>query len=122
MEAGRALGTILVRRGVLSADAAEQLYSQQQERGVAFTDLLVQGRLATEADVARALAEECGLPYVETIRVDAVAPAVAARLPIGYSRGHKLLVVAERDDAVEVVCGDPLDTAALDDEGSAARN
>jgi general secretion pathway protein E len=37
------------------------------------------------------------------------------RLPIGYCRAHKLLVVAEHDDRVSVVCGDPLDTGALDD-------
>jgi general secretion pathway protein E len=115
VEEARALGNILVRRGVISPDAAETLYVQQRERGVAFTDLLVQGRHATEDDVARALAEECGLDFIERIEVDAVPTTVATRLPITYSKTHKLLVIGERDDTVDVVCGDPLDTAALDD-------
>ena len=58
---------------------------------------------------------ECGLPYIEKIDVNAVSLVSAMRLPIGYARAHKVLVTAEHGDTVDVVCGDPLDTAALDD-------
>jgi general secretion pathway protein E len=111
----RALGNILVRHGVVTPEAAETLYAQQRERGLGLVDLVVQGRVATEVEIARALAEECGLPFIEKIDADAVSTALATQLPIMYSKAHKLLVVGEHEGHVDVVCGDPLDTAALDD-------
>ena len=115
MQEQRALGDILVRHGVVSADAVEGLYEQQREKGTGLVDLVVQSRQATEADIARALAAECGVPFVDRIDADAVPIALAARLPISYAKAHKVLVVSEDDDYVDVVCADPLDTDALDD-------
>ena len=53
--------------------------------------------------MARALAAECRLPFVERVDADAVTTDVATRLPITYAKSHGLLVTAERDDAVEVI-------------------
>lgn len=115
MREQRALGNILVRRGVVQADALEPLYMQQKEKPAPLTDLLVQAEIADETRVTQALAEECGLPFVEAINVEEVPTQVATRLPIGYARSHKILISGEFDDRVEVYCADPLDTAALDD-------
>src|SRR5690606_15564871 len=65
--------------------------------------------------VARGIAEECGLPFVENVDAEAVPIDVGTRLPIAYARSHKLLVIAEHDDFVEIVTGDPLDTEGIDD-------
>jgi general secretion pathway protein E len=69
----------------------------------------------TEGELARALAAECRLPFVEKIDVNAVLTDVATKLPITYAKSHGLLVTAERDDAIDVICSDPLDTHGLDD-------
>jgi len=111
----RAIGDILVKRGVLTLDAIEDLYAQQREKGSTLLDIVVQTRAATEPAVARALADECGLDFVETIDSNIVLTTLATRLPIGYAKAHKVLVVGETPDRVEVICGDPLDTEALDD-------
>ncbi len=111
----RALGDILVRHGVVTPEALEPLYSQQREKGAQLTELLVQSKAASEADVARALATECGFGFVERIDIDEVPTHTATRLPIGYAKSHKILILAEHDDRVDIVCGDPLDTDALDD-------
>jgi general secretion pathway protein E len=111
----RALGAILVRHGVVPPEVLEQLYEQQREKRTPLIELLVQTRAATGVDVARALAAECALPYVEKVDVNAVPVQVATRLPIGFSRSHRLVVVDEDDTAVHVVCADPLDTMGLDD-------
>jgi general secretion pathway protein E len=111
----RALGSILVRHGVVPPEVLEPLYEQQRERNAGLVELLVQSRATTDLAVARALAAECGLEVVETVNVAQVPLGLAARLPIGFARSHRLLIVAESDDAVHVVCADPLDTAGLDD-------
>ena len=115
MEAQHVLGSILARRGVVSADALAPLVDAEDARGKPLLELVVESKLATERDIARALAEECQVPFVEQIVIDDVAIDVAARLPISYARSHKLLVIAEREDSVEVVCADPLDTDGIDD-------
>ena len=111
----RAVGDMLVRHGIVSPEALEPLYEQQREKGTALLDLVVMAHAATEADVARALATECGLPFVDSVDADAVPAQLAARLPIGFAKAHKVLVVAEGDESIDVVCGDPLDTDGLDD-------
>ncbi len=111
----RALGAILVRQGVVSEEALEPLYDQQREKGTPLVDLLVQGRVATLQSVAKGIAQECGLPFVEEVDAEAVPISVGTRLPIAYARSHKILVTDETDDAVDVVTGDPLDTQGIDD-------
>src|SRR5690606_19694561 len=111
----RALGNILSRHGVASPDALEPLYAQQREKDASLLELMVQAKAATDVDIARALAAECGLPFVEKIAIDEVPTQLATRLPIGYARNHRLLVTAETDDGVHVVCADPLDVDGLDD-------
>jgi general secretion pathway protein E len=115
MPVQRAIGDILVRRGILSLEAMEGLYAQQREKGAPLLELVVQSRAATESAVAAALAAECGMPFVERIDANDVPIALGTRLPIGYAKAHKVLVVAETPERVDVFCADPLDTAALDD-------
>jgi general secretion pathway protein E len=111
----RALGNILVRRGVVAAEVLEPLYEQQREKRTPLVELLVQARAVTGVEVAQALAAECALPYLEKVDVNAVPIQVATRLPIGFSRTHKLVVVDEDEETVHLVCADPLDTVGLDD-------
>ncbi|MEY4545708.1 MAG: hypothetical protein RL685_1903 [Pseudomonadota bacterium] len=115
MQEQRALGDILMRHGVVTPEALESLYAEQREKAVELFDLVVQNHLATDDAVARALARECGFGFLEGIDDAAIALTEAMRLPLGYARAHRLLVLKEDEDTVAVVCGDPLDTAALDD-------
>jgi general secretion pathway protein E len=115
MQEQRALGNILIRHGVVAPEVLEPLYAQQREKGGPLVDLVVEREVASELEIARALAAECGFSYVERVDVESVPTLVATRLPMAYSRNHKLLVVAELDDRVDVVCADPLDTDGLDD-------
>ncbi len=111
----RVLGNILVRHGVVAPEKLEPLYEQAQEKHSVLTDLIVQNKVATEADVARALANECGLPVVDTVDADAVPIEIGTQLPIGFCRANKLIVVGESEDEVYAVCADPLATAGIDD-------
>ncbi len=111
----RTLGDILVRQGLIAEDILEDVYAQHEDKGVPLYELLVQGRYTTSEALAQALAAECGLPFVKKVDAESVPIAVGTRLPIGYARAHRLLVVAEHDAEVDVVVGDPLDTTGIDD-------
>jgi general secretion pathway protein E len=111
----RFLGELLARRGLVPADRLESLYATQRERGADLLDLVLHTNVADEIAVARVLAEEAALPLVERIDPAEISTALATRVPIAFSKAHKLLVVREDDAAVHVVCADPFDTQALDD-------
>jgi len=109
------LGEILVRRGVVTEERLKPLFAQQREKGPSLMDLLLAGNVVDAATVGQALADECGLPYLSRIDIDSIQTQVASKLPISYAKSHKILVTAEDDVSVHVVCADPLDTASLDD-------
>ena len=115
MQEQRALGNILVRHGVMAEGALEPFYALQREKPTPLFELLLTSKVASPSSLARALAAECGLPFLEAIDVGSVPADMANKLPIGYAKSHKLLVVGNYDDRVEVVCADPLDTDGLDD-------
>src|SRR4051794_18077198 len=115
MQEQRALGNILVRQGVMAEGALEPFYAQQREKATPLFELLLTSKVASPAALARALAAECRLPFVEKIDVGSVPADMANKLPIGYAKSHKLLVLGDFEDRVEVVCADPLDTDGLDD-------
>jgi general secretion pathway protein E len=111
----RVLGDILVRHGAVTAEALEPLYLQQTEKSQGLVELVLEHNVATEGEVAKALAAECRLPFQDRINVDAIPAELAIRLPITYAKTHGLLITAENDTEVSVICADPLDTAGLDD-------
>ncbi len=111
----RAIGNILQRQGVLAAEDLEALLLQVEEKNVELMDLAVAQKLATEVDIARALAQECGLPFVESVDPEAIPLDVAVMLSISYAKSQKVLLCAMTDDYFEAICADPLNVSALDD-------
>lgn len=111
----RFLGEILHRRAGIPLERLEAMYAIQREKGIALPDLLVNANLIDESSIAQALAAEAELPYVDRPDVDRISTELATRLPIVFSKNHKILVTAEDDTSVYVLVGDPFDTIALDE-------
>ena len=115
MQEERFLGEILHRRAGVPMERLEQMYAIQREKGIGLTDLLVNGNVLDDAAIAKALAAEAELPFVETPEADRIPTALATRLPITFAKSHKVLVTNEDDFSVYVLVGDPFDTAAVDE-------
>ncbi len=116
----RYLGEILVRRGVVPAQRIEELLAAQEEKGGSLLDLAVQSRAADEGAIAKALADECGLAFIERFDATSIVPDVATRLPIGWQKQHKAIAFGTVDQPgggkrVQMLSADPLDLAAQDD-------
>ncbi len=111
----RFLGEILHRRAGVPIERLEPLYAVQREKGIDLVDLLVNGNIVDEATIAKALADESELPYVDKPEPERISTALATRLPISFAKSHKILVTAEDDFSVFCLIGDPFDTIALDE-------
>lgn len=111
----RFLGEILHRRAGVPAERLEALYAIQREKGIDLVDLLVNGNVVDEATIAKALADESELPYVDRPDPERIATSLATRLPISFAKSHKILVTNEDDLSVSCLVGDPFDTVAIDE-------
>ncbi len=112
---GRRLGEILVETGVVSVEAVEQAVAQQAAEGGRIGEVLCKARAATEEDVLRALGVQLGIGYAADVDVKEVDGELAALVPIGFAKQHRLLPVKKDGSLVVVAMADPLDVGGLDD-------
>ncbi|MBI3074166.1 MAG: type II secretion system ATPase GspE [Deltaproteobacteria bacterium] len=112
---GRPLGEILVAHGRTTVARIDEALALQRERGGRLGELLVGMKAVTEADVVHALGLQFDLPVVEAIAAEAIQTEVVGPIPINYAKQYRVLPLRWVDEAVEVACADPVDTAPLDD-------
>jgi type IV pilus assembly protein PilB len=109
------LGQLLLRDGILSVDQLEACLAEREAEGGRLGEILIRHEIATPTQVARALAEQHGLEFVELARFDLV-PEATALLPENVARRLSALPVSIDDDGTVVVAvTDPTDMMASDD-------
>jgi type IV pilus assembly protein PilB len=115
-----ALGTLLVRDGVVSEEEVEAALAQQRISGSKrLGEILVERGSVTRAQVAERVAEQYELSYVELAASD-VEPKAAELLSEELARRHTALPVRFLpDDAVLVAIADPTNSLYADELRSA---
>ncbi len=108
------LGEILMRRGVIESGRLEALVGTVRERGGDFLDVAI-AHSVNEFAMARALAEEAGIAFVEKFDHATIPTQLATRVPITFAKTHKALVYAEDEFHVFVFVANPFDVAIADD-------
>jgi general secretion pathway protein E len=111
----RFLGEVFSRRAGIAPERLEAFYAVQRERDVDLCDLIVNADVADEKTLAQALADEAALPCLTTVDPARIPTQLATRVPIGFAKSHRVLVLSEASDHVTVAIANPFDTAALDD-------
>jgi general secretion pathway protein E len=113
----RLLGEILVERGFASPMALAEAISVQHLEDERVGETLVRLKHCSEWHVCQALAQQFGLPALESLSAAEIDDELAERLPIGFARGNMLL--PRRLDAqlgvLEVLASDPTKLLDLDD-------
>jgi hypothetical protein len=106
------LGTLIFREGLLSAEQLEDALSESVKHGKRLGQVLVERGLLAESQVARILAKQKGLEYVdlEAIQVD---PAAAALLAPETAQSNNAVPVALVDGVPLIAVEDPGDEDVL---------
>jgi type IV pilus assembly protein PilB len=105
-----ALGTLLVRDGLVTEEDVEAALAQQRISGSKrLGEILVERGNVTRAQVARLVAEQYELPFVDLAESEFDRDA-AALLSEELARRHSALPVGFSDDCLLVVVADPTDT------------
>jgi general secretion pathway protein E len=99
----------------LTRDMLEQALAAQVKEGGRIGEVLVKMRAVTEEDVLTALGLQLGMAFLADLKGADVDGELAAKVPIGFAKQHRVLPVKREGDDVVVATSDPLDVGALDD-------
>jgi MSHA biogenesis protein MshE len=108
------LGDMLVAQNVISAAQLQAALEEQRRSGRKLGQILIEDRIADEPTIARALAQQLKVPYVD-LTLDQVAPRVARLLSEAQARRFRALPIDETRGVVRVGMADPTDLAAYDE-------
>ena len=109
-----ALDEILVRRGLISQDQAEDFRSQANGADRSFRGLLVEHNVVAEEALAEIVAEQYGLRYdpLKDFRVD---PEFFKTIPVELMHRHLFVPLEENDGVLTIAVTDPQDLRTLDE-------
>jgi general secretion pathway protein E len=113
--ARKRIGEILVEARVVKPAAVEQALAQQQTEGGLLGEILQKAHACTEDDVLRALGVQLGIAFLPDFPEAEMDAELAAKVPIGFAKQHRVMPLRREGDAVMVATADPLDVGALDD-------
>ncbi|MCJ7543240.1 MAG: GspE/PulE family protein, partial [Phycisphaerae bacterium] len=108
----RRLGDILLEWGVTSQQSIEEALTHGRAKGLRIGEALVALNLASEEDVAKALASQFDMEYLD-LAPDTPAPE-AHLLPDEVVRNRMVLPLSRDGNKLKVVITDPLDLEAMD--------
>jgi general secretion pathway protein E len=109
------LGEILLRRGALSEERLQKAVGIAEEKGLRLQEVLVAIEAIDEMALVKALADELGLPVINKIEVDKLPAELIEKIPINFSRQHKLLPISQNNGAIQVAISEVMDLSPLDD-------
>jgi general secretion pathway protein E len=105
-------GDFLLAQGLGDKNRIRQAQLAQREAGERFDLVLMRLGLLTDAAMAKALAEYCGLPLVTAndFPLDAL---LSDRVDVGFLKLNRLLPFADRIDHIAVAVSDPFNDEAI---------
>jgi MSHA biogenesis protein MshE len=108
------LGDTLTAQGVITPAQLQQALDEQKRSGRRLGRILIDDGFADEASIARALAQQLKVPYIE-ITLDMVTPRVAKLLSEAQARRLRALPLGDAGALVRVAMADPTDFQAQDE-------
>ncbi len=99
-------------KGVSSDGLAELMNGS---RGKPVGALAVEKRLLTEEELFNGLSHKLRVPYVKNLEEKGLDPALISRVPIAFSKKHKVVPMKMEDGVLTIATPDPLNYEPLDD-------
>jgi MSHA biogenesis protein MshE len=108
------LGDTLTAQGVITPAQLAAALEEQKRSGRRLGRILIEDNITDEATIARALAQQLRVPFVE-VTLDGVVPRVAKLLSESQARRLRALPIDEQLGVTRVGMADPTDFQAYDE-------
>jgi general secretion pathway protein E len=106
---------VLLAQHVLSPEQAERLRRAQKVNGLGVEQAVLQLGLASDVQIAQALAAHAGLPYVKINPLDLDLDVVTKAVAGPFARRHGIVAIAKTKDRITVAVHDPFAPFPLED-------
>jgi type IV pilus assembly protein PilB len=104
---------ILQGVGLIDRNQASQALSLAQQQDKSVIEVMAQNKIASKADILKALANQFGMEYISLSGLD-LAQEVIDLVPGDVARRYKIIPVYKNDNTLTVALSDPLDVETLD--------
>jgi general secretion pathway protein E len=112
---GPELLSLLVEQQVLSAEQADRVRRARKMNGLDVEQAVLQLGLASDAQIAQALAARAGLPYVKINPLDLDLDVVTKAIAGPFARKHGMVAIAKTAHRVTIAVHDPFAPFPLED-------
>jgi general secretion pathway protein E len=107
--------SVLVAQNVLSAEQAEKVRRAQKVNGFTAEQALLQLGIASEVQIAQALAAHAGLPYVKINPLDLDLDVVTKAIAGPFARRHGMVAIGKAGDRITIAVHNPFAPFPLED-------
>jgi general secretion pathway protein E len=83
--------TILLDKGIVSKAQVDECSAKIATTGQSMADCLVEEQFVTQEDIARAYAEQSGLPFIEKITEKMADPTLLGKIPLKFLRQNSVM-------------------------------
>jgi type IV pilus assembly protein PilB len=108
------LGDILVGWGALKPEQVDQAVKVARGSGKRLGEVLTELGFATEDQVAKGLANQFGMEYVDLSQVSATKQVDVKLIPEELIKKHQILPMAKTNGKLQLIIHDPMDLELLD--------
>lgn len=115
MEQWRRLGEILQQDCGIAREHIEAALADQQPGAERLGEILTQRGQLSPADLARALALQLGLEYLERLPEQIALDNLQALIPIGFAKENSFYPLERRNGQLRVAVADPLNSQLFND-------
>jgi general secretion pathway protein E len=112
---GKIIAEIIQEQKGFSPEACAELMQAQKEKGTSLASFLIQKGFMDEDDLLSTLAAKLRVPYLKDLEAEGLDPALVPRVPIAFSKKHKVVPLKMEDGILTVATLDPLNYEPLDD-------
>src|SRR3990170_4100910 len=108
------IGEILIEAGLINNTQLDESLAISKRTGVRLGKVLIKMGAVTEQDLARALAQQYGIPYISLSEV-IIDPGTIRQIPEALARRHSIIPFVKDETGLKVAMFDPVDVLAMDD-------
>jgi len=115
MQNWRRIGEILHHDFMVPQERIEAALAEQELSGERLGQILFKMKALDSVTLAKALAFQFELPYLETIPEESTAEGLLEMIPIAFAKEYRIYPLAQQNGVLRVAVADPLDTRPLND-------
>ena len=115
MQNWRPIGEILHQDFKVPQQRIDAALSEQKQSADRLGQILLKAKALDSATLAKALASQFELPYLEKIAEEAATEDLLSIIPIGFAKEYRVYPLARQNGWLQVAVADPLDTRPLND-------